>query len=111
MAACGGGGARMMPSEVDIPLMSTWSCDWTIDLHCQSRLAAAPPSHCHPEAPAHNTTVIATCTSVRRPRRMRPQTLRLASLAALFWPSPTDLGFTRDRIIECASRPRPTCGG
>ena len=26
-------------------------------------------------------------------------------------PSPTDPGFTRDRIIECASRPRPTCDG
>jgi DNA-binding transcriptional LysR family regulator len=29
----------------------------------------------------------------------------------LLGPSPTDLGFTRDRIIEFASRPRPTCGG
>jgi len=29
----------------------------------------------------------------------------------LLGPSPTDLGFTRDRIIEFASRPRPIVGG
>src|SRR6266508_6314612 len=36
---------------------------------------------------------------------MRPR------LATRTGPSPTDLGFTRDRTIVCASRPWPTCDG
>jgi len=44
-------------------------------------------------------------------KRGEPRRMNGHWLAAAHGPSSTDLGFTRDRHIECACRPGPTCGG
>jgi hypothetical protein len=54
----------------------------------------------HPEAPASFFAGL---------EGRRPPPLPLAPGVATSGPSPTDLGFTRDRIVKCASRLQPTC--